>query len=262
MPRSRVFTTLPPTRSPAAPHEVSREMPRFPSKGSFPASGSPAGRGVAPLPQQHLRGILTRVKKIGLRIAATLLSTTVVIFALAAFKTSRAGYGSAPYTVVHKDGNFELRDYPALTVIETSMNRPGNGADGSFMRLFRFISGENALGEKIPMTTPVFMSGSGTDTTMSFVLPTRLNAVTVPQPLDGGSVKVRELGAGRFAVLRFSGARNPKTEIQALEQLKKWTKSEGLSVQSTPVYAYFDPPWTPGFLRRNEVMLQLQTDRH
>jgi hypothetical protein len=164
--------------------------------------------------------------------------------------------------VVRKDGNFELRDYPALTVIETSMNRPGNGADGSFMRLFRFISGKNALGKKIPMTTPVFMSGSGTDATMSFVLPTRLNAVTVPQPLDGGSVKVRELEAGRFAVLRFSGARNPKTEIQALEQLKKWTKSERLSVQSTPVYAYFDPPWTPGFLRRNEVMLQLQTDRH
>jgi len=56
----------------------------------------------------------------------------------------RAGYESAPYKVVRRDGKFELRDYPALVVAETPMH----GADNSFMRLFHFISGENAAKQK------------------------------------------------------------------------------------------------------------------
>ena len=65
---------------------------------------------------------------------------------------------------------------------------------------------------------------------------------------------VRELPAGRFAVLRFRGRRNAGNEAEALSQLNLWMKTERLSVLSPPVYACFDPPWTPGFLRRNEVM--------
>ena len=56
-------------------------------------------------------------------------------------QATRSGYESAPYQVVRTDGKFELRDYPALTVVETPMARGGNEADGSFMRLFRFITG-------------------------------------------------------------------------------------------------------------------------
>ncbi|PHX93866.1 MAG: hypothetical protein CK546_07975 [Pedosphaera sp.] len=66
-----------------------------------------------------------------------------------------AGYESAPYRVVRSDGKFELRDYPALTVVETPMANP-NGSDGSFMRLLRFITGANEGKQKIAMTTPGF----------------------------------------------------------------------------------------------------------
>jgi len=45
-------------------------------------------------------------------------------------------------------------------------------------------------------------------------------------------------------------------EAAALQGLKDWMKTEGLSGLPPPVFAYFDPPWTPGFLRRNEVMLR------
>ena len=69
-------------------------------------------------------------------------------------------------------------------------------------------------------------------------------------------MKVRELEAGRFAVLRFSGGRNAKNEAETLARLKPWMEAEGLSGLSAPVYGYFDPPWTPAFLRRNEVMLR------
>jgi hypothetical protein len=175
-------------------------------------------------------------------------------------KATRAGYESAPYKVVRADGKFEVRDYPALRVVETPMSGGGSGSDGSFNRLFRFITGGNEAKQKIAMTTPVFMSGGDSNTTMAFVLPANLKTGQAPEPTDG-AVKVRELEAGRFAVLRFSGGRNATKEAETLGRLTKWMAAEGLGVLSPPVYGYFDPPWTPAFLRRNEVMLRTEASR-
>jgi hypothetical protein len=178
-----------------------------------------------------------------------------VVVILVGCRATRGGYESAPYSVVRSDGKFELRDYPSLTVVETPMAQPGNGADGSFNRLFRFITGRNEAQQKIAMTTPVFMSGSSSNSTMAFVMPAKLKATDVPKPADE-SVKVRELAPGRFAVLRFSGGRNADNESKALIRLQTWMQAQGLRVLSAQVYGYFDPPWTPAFLRRNEVMLR------
>jgi hypothetical protein len=175
---------------------------------------------------------------------------------LAGWQAVRGGYESAPYKVVRSDGKFELRDYPALTVVETPMANP-EGSDGSFMRLFRFITGANEAKQKIAMTTPVFMSGGSTNLMMAFVMPAKMNTAAVPRPADG-ALTVRELPAGRFAVLRFSGGRNTRNEAESLARLKLWLEQERLKAVTGPVYGYFDPPWTPAFLRRNEVMLRTE----
>jgi hypothetical protein len=176
------------------------------------------------------------------------------VLLLAGCQATRAGYESAPYTVVRTDGKIELRDYPALTVVETPM-ADANGGDGGFRRLFRFITGANEAQQKIAMTTPVFMEGGPSGPTMAFVLPAKLKTADVPKPADG-TVTVRELAAGRFAVLRYSGSRNTKNEAEALARLQGWLELERLTAQTGPVFGYFDPPWTPSFLRRNEVMLR------
>ena len=186
-----------------------------------------------------------------------LISAVAIGLIVAGCKATRAGYESAPYKVGRTDGKFELRDYPALTVVETSKARGGNEADGSFNRLFRFITGGNETKQKIAMTTPVFMSGSDSTATMAFVLPAKLNAATAPKPADG-AVRVRELPGGRFAVLRFSGGRSTKREAETLARLQTWLAAQGLKASASPVYGYFDPPWTPSFLRRNEVMLRTE----
>ncbi len=169
--------------------------------------------------------------------------------------TVRAGYESAPYQVVRANGGFEVRDYPVLRVVETPMAGGSSGSDGSFNRLFRFISGGNEANQKIAMTTPVLMSGNDTNATMAFVMPAKMKTGDVPKPADG-NVKVREVPPGRFAVLRYSGGRSPTNEAEALKRLRAWMKSEGLKELSPPIYGYFDPPWTPAFLRRNEVMVR------
>ena len=192
-------------------------------------------------------------------VALFILAVAVALI-LVGCKATRAGYESAPYKVLRSSGKFEVRDYPALTVVETPMAGGGEASSSSFNRLFRFITGGNEAKQKIAMTTPVFMSGSDSNATMAFLLPAKLKGSGTPKPTDG-AVKVRELEAGRFAVLRYSGGRNARNEEESLSRLKNWMVERGLSVLSPPVYAYFDPPWTPAFLRRNEVMLRTGSDR-
>ena len=182
-----------------------------------------------------------------------MLATAIVVATLAG---AAMAVEEPAFKQVMREGNFELRDYPALMVVETTMTRSGQD-DGSFSRLFRFITGRNEAKQKISMTTPVFMSGSDSNRTMAFVMPAKLTQVQVPRPADG-SVTVRELPAGRFALLRFSGGRNAKKESETLGRLESWMGTEGLRVVSPPIYGYFDPPWTPAFLRRNEVMLRTE----
>jgi len=189
-----------------------------------------------------------------------ILGVVVLGLVLAGCSTTRSGYESAPYTVLRTLGKFEVRDYPALTVVETPMDPSGTSADRSFSRLFKFITGKNDAKQKIAMTTPVIMLNEGTTASMAFVLPAQLKTSGVPKPEDG-NVKVRELPAGRFAVLRFSGGRNSKKEAEALLQLKTWMAAEAMGVTSPPAFGYFDPPWTPTFLRRNEVMLRTEAGR-
>jgi DNA gyrase inhibitor GyrI len=183
----------------------------------------------------------------------------VVAVIIVGCQATRAGYETAPYKRERTDGKFELRDYPALTVAETPMPRGGNEADGSFSRLFRFIAGGNETKEKIAMTTPVFMSGSDSNATMAFVLPAKLSGATAPQPADS-AVTVREVPGGKFAVLRFSGGRSPEHEAGQLARLQTWLAAQGLKTSGPAIYAYFDPPWTPAFLRRNEVMLRVTVE--
>lgn len=154
------------------------------------------------------------------------------------------------YRVLAQDGKFEIRAYPALTVARTPMG------EGDFMRLFRFISGGNDADRKIAMTAPVLTQQAGQAQSMSFVLPREVASGRVPAPRDA-SVTLDVLPPGRLAVFRYSGGRNPENEARALAKLRAWVAGKSLTTSGDPVFAYYDPPWIPPFLRRNEVMLPL-----
>jgi DNA gyrase inhibitor GyrI len=192
--------------------------------------------------------------KTALIVTVALLSTLAIVVGC---RTSRSAYATAPFKRARTSGKFELRDYPTLTLVETPMT--DSDGNSGFGQLFRYITGRNEGAQKIAMTTPVFMSGDEHHPAMAFVMPAGLKTDQVPKPTDK-SISVREVPADRFAVLSFSGGRNAKNEAAALAQLKTWMAAEGLSVLSPPVFAYFDPPWTPSFLRRNEVMLRTTSD--
>lgn len=194
------------------------------------------------------------IKSVALWIIIALVVLGLVI---AGFKTSRAGYASAGYKVMRSEGDFEVRDYGAMTVVETPTS-DGSNSDGSFMRLFDFITGANAERVKINMTTPVLMYKNDTKPTMAFVLPEKIKNAEAPKPINT-AVTVREIAAGQFAVLRYRGSRNPKNTSESLAKLQKWMAAKNLHTHGPAIYGYFDPPWTPPFLRRNEVMLRIKS---
>jgi len=173
--------------------------------------------------------------------------------------TARAGYESAEYVVVESDGAFEIREYPDLMLVATQSEMDAQGRDGSFMRLFRYISGDNAADQKIAMTTPVFMEGAGgqPQVSMGFVMPKEVAASGIPEPRKEG-VKIQKRPGGRFAVVRFPGRLETTVAKAQEKRLREWMVAKGLVGDANAEAAGYDPPFTPGFLRRNEILIRLQ----
>ena len=116
--------------------------------------------------------------------------------------TARGAYESARYSMIASDAPFELRKYPDLMIATTQMKLESQGNDGSFMRLFRYISGANDQNQKVAMTTPVFMEAETQDAQggMGFVIPANVAAERIPEPSDE-SVQVQQRPGGQFAVV-------------------------------------------------------------
>ncbi len=185
-------------------------------------------------------------------ILAVVLPLGLAIFWLA--RTSRAATETPDYKVIRTDGKVEIRDYPALTIATTPME--GADMNGGFGQLFKFITGTNEGEEKIAMTSPVLIDTAKERKTMSFIMPKAAVEKGVPKP-TGESVRLGKVEAARFVVLRFGGGRTAENEAKTIEKLKTWLEAQTIQAKSEPIFAYYDPPWTPTFLRRNEVMVRI-----
>jgi hypothetical protein len=171
--------------------------------------------------------------------------------------TARTSYESAAYRVLESDGSFEIREYPDLVLVTTPMK--SQGSDGSFGRLFGYISGRNENNLKVAMTTPVFMEPEGRDSVgqMGFVVPENVSSQPIPNPTDK-AVQIKNRNGGRFAVIRFSGRMDEESIAENEGKLRKWIVARGLSDSDGFEFAGYDPPWTPNPFRRNEILIRLK----
>jgi effector-binding domain-containing protein len=169
------------------------------------------------------------------------------------------------YDLVEQDGDFELRDYPALTV---AMVRRGGGRrdalSAGFGPLARYIFAKERDGDKIAMTAPVIQqpqagdAGAG-DWTVGFIMPRDAVAAGLPDPANA-DVRITVLPPRRVAAVRFSGRTTDERTAVQRARLEDWLRARGLRVESPPIYAYYNDPFTPGPLRRNEILYDLATD--
>ncbi|HAY79689.1 MAG TPA: SOUL heme-binding protein [Planctomycetaceae bacterium] len=173
--------------------------------------------------------------------------------------TARGAYEAAAYQVIEREGPLEIREYPPLMMATTEMQMAAQGNDGSFMRLFRYISGNNNTDQKVAMTVPVFMSPESPEVVgqMGFVLPQKTAEQGIPLPTNE-RVQIKERRGGSYAVLRFAGRMDESTCAAAEDTLRQWMQERGVTGDGSAEFAGYDPPWTPGPLRRNEVLLPIR----
>ncbi|MFN3614854.1 MAG: SOUL family heme-binding protein [Rubrimonas sp.] len=165
-----------------------------------------------------------------------------------------------PFVAVVADGDFALRDYPALVVAE--VERAGDRAEAvraGFSPLAGYIFARERPGEKIAMTAPVTQERAGDRWIVRFIMPAGRDLASLPAPAAGGPVALRELPPARRAVVRFAGVADDALLAEQTVRLRAWIEARGLTpAEAPPVFAYYNDPFTPGFLRRNEVMIAIE----
>lgn len=164
---------------------------------------------------------------------------------------------SAQYSVIAKDGVFEIRKYEHLLLISTATPDGIDDVSTPFYKLFDYISGKNDKLEKIAMTAPVFMKQNGQETrAMSFVFPANFSLASAPNPIDP-AVKIEEISDYRVAVISFSGSLNQDSITKHQALLKNWIADRGLIITGATRAAGYNPPFTLPFFRRNEIVISV-----
>lgn len=162
-----------------------------------------------------------------------------------------------PYDVLETYPGFEVRRYPEHLVVEVDAPGPfGAAGNLAFPRLARYIGGHNRASRKVAMTAPVVQEQdprSGVFV-VGFVLPAELTADDPPEPVDS-SVRTRRVPAQTAAALRFSGRWSRGSYQSHADELLGQLAAAGYIVAGKPRFARYDPPWTPWFMRRNEVVI-------
>ena len=176
----------------------------------------------------------------------------------------------AKYTVLEREGDFELRQYQphivAETLVEGDFHEVGNEG---FRRLYDYISGKNrkqqtipmtapvsqeATSEKIPMTAPVNQEKMGEKWRITFMMPFQCTVETLPEPLDQ-RVKLIKVPGILMAALSYSGTWSRGRYEEKETRLKELIQQKGFKIVGEPVFARYNPPFMPWFLRRNEVLI-------
>ena len=179
------------------------------------------------------------------------------------------------FQIVRSLPDIEVRQYAAYTVAEILVAGPqGDAGNQAFPILAGYIFGKNKGKQEFAMTAPVTQaaapvrlemtapvtqaaaSGTPGSHVVQFVLPRGVTLQTAPEPLDA-RVRLREMPAQQVAVIRYSGFWSDANYKEHLEKLRATLKAADLTPSGEPVFSRYNPPFTPWFMRRNEIWLHL-----
>lgn len=159
------------------------------------------------------------------------------------------------YRVVTRHEVFEVRQYEPFIVAEVTVPGPAEEAGNQGFRLLAaYISGKNQGERKIEMTAPVSQLATESGFAIQFAMPAGFTRNTLPEPLDSRII-LKTVAAGRFAVIRYSGLWSDSNYQAHLDQLRADMSAAGLSGAGAPIYARYDAPFVPWFMRRNEIWI-------
>ena len=179
------------------------------------------------------------------------------------------------YQATALTNDIELRSYDPMLVasVQISGKRKTAISEG-FRVLADYIFGNNTLdqnismtapveqqtGQKIAMTAPVQQQQEASNSwIISFVMPKKFSLKTIPKP-NNELITLNEVPAQKFITIRFPGANSDDNIKQNESALFNYIAQNTINVSGEPKYAFYNPPWTLPFMRRNEIMVQLLDD--
>ena len=203
--------------------------------------------------------------------ALSLLALPLVVAACAATPVEEPAYA-----LQLSQGEFEVRTYAPTILAETTVDGDALGSRfEGFGPLADYIFAKERGGEKIAMTAPVTQTprekiamtapvtqqtSSGDGWTIGFTMPAGYTMETLPAPVSP-DVRLTEQPARTMAVYKYSGVATERDMAAAQRVLMQKVAAAGLKPSGEPVFAFYDPPWTPSFMRRNEVMVEVAAVR-
>ena len=179
------------------------------------------------------------------------------------------------YKVLYQEGKLEYRLYQPYIVAETEVVGEESykaASNEGFMRLFRYISGGNIdqasiamtapvqrhrVSEDIAMTTPVQRLPTAQGWKVAFMLPSQYAIDDAPVPVDP-RVVIRPMPERLMAVLRYSGRWTERNLVKYEQRLRERLQEHGIEVMGVTESAAYNPPFTPPFMRRNEIMVKVE----
>jgi effector-binding domain-containing protein len=188
---------------------------------------------------------------IGLGLVALLL-----MFMAGAFIVSQ-NVETPDYEVSRLDGTKEIRRYPAIIAAEVVREGTRQASvSAGFRALAGYIFAKSREGDKIAMTAPVTQSAGTAGWAVQFYMPKSYSLASLPDP-GNPDVALTELPSREVAAIRFSGVAGDDDFEEKERELRAWAQKIGVSLSPQATLAYYNDPLTPGFLRRNEVLIPL-----
>ena len=202
---------------------------------------------------------------------ATILLLSVLALGAAMIGPIMSNVEVPAYKILKKEQNIEIRQYPPLIIAEvkTAGSRQASISDG-FRILADFIFGNNEgekqlsmngpitqqEGIKIAMTAPVQQEKTDAEWAISFIMPSKFSIDTIPNPIND-RIKIIQIPSKRYAVITFSGRSTEANLTKHTNELEIYMNGSSYSKVGNAKYAFYNPPWTLPFLRRNEVQFEL-----
>ena len=163
-------------------------------------------------------------------------------------------YESPDFKEVLKEGSFSIRAYASFKTV--SVDEASVSGRGSFSYLFGYISGQNKSNTSMKMTVPVINEIKNETMTMEFVIP-KIHQDQTPLP-SLSELAIKTYPETLIAVARFSGTTSLTKIQEEFADLSRWIQSKGYTPQGTMKIARYNAPFTPGFLRRNEIWISVK----
>ena len=196
----------------------------------------------------------------------------LLTFALMTFSMPSRAIDEPEFQVVRELEDIEVRQYAAYTVAQVIVTGPaGEAGNQAFPILAGYIFGKNkgdrkfamtapvtqaAVPIKLEMTAPVTQTALASGFLVQFVLPKGVTVASAPEPLDA-RVQLREVSPSLVAVIRYSGFWSKSNYNEHLAKLQAALRAADLAWTGEPVYSRYNAPFTPWFMRRNEIWLHL-----